>query len=116
MRKPTICIGENKAADQLCSNCTADQRLCFRYMDSTISLLLKSEILSFSPASVTVQASLFQTWSDPKLLVFSCTGSYYSHIHVYSPGAGADNPVGSIFFHKHKSSAHLHTPSKFSPI
>ena len=31
----------------LCSNCTADQRLCVRYLDSTISLLLKSEISSF---------------------------------------------------------------------
>ena len=43
MGKPTICIGENKGADQLRSNCKADQRLCFRYSDSTISLLLKSE-------------------------------------------------------------------------
>ena len=71
MRKPTICIGENKAADQLCSTCTADQRLCFRYMDSTI-LLLKSEISSIQPASVTVQAGLCQTWSEFK----SRTGSY----------------------------------------
>ena len=47
LRKSTICIGENKAADQLCSNCTADQRLCFRCTDSTILLLFKSEILSF---------------------------------------------------------------------
>ena len=31
IRKPTTCMGENKAADQLCSNCTADQHLCFRY-------------------------------------------------------------------------------------
>ena len=45
--KPTICIGENKGADQLRSNCEADQRLCFRYSDSTIPLLLKSEISSF---------------------------------------------------------------------
>ena len=45
VRKPTVCIGENKAADQLCSNCTADQRLCLRYKDSTILLL--SEISSF---------------------------------------------------------------------
>ena len=29
------------------SNCEADQRLCFRYTDSTISLLLKSELSSF---------------------------------------------------------------------
>ena len=34
MRKLDFCICENKAADQLCSNCTADQRLCFRYLDS----------------------------------------------------------------------------------
>ena len=36
MGKPTICIGENKDADQLCGNREADQRLCFRYSDSTI--------------------------------------------------------------------------------
>ena len=47
MRKPTIYIGENKDADQLRGNCEADQRLCFRYSDSTIPLLLKSEISSF---------------------------------------------------------------------
>ena len=40
-------IGENKGADQLRSNCEADQRLCFRYMDSAIPLLLKFEISSF---------------------------------------------------------------------
>ena len=40
---------------------------------------------------------------------------YYGHIHVYSPGAGADNLLRT-FFHKHKSSVHLHTPSKFPPI
>ena len=41
MGKPTICIGENKDADQLRGNREADQRLCFRYSDSTIPLLLK---------------------------------------------------------------------------
>ena len=46
MRKPTICICENKGADQLHSNCEADQRLCFRYTDSTITLLSKSKISS----------------------------------------------------------------------
>ena len=34
MRKPTLCICKNKDADQLCGNRTADQRLCFSYMDS----------------------------------------------------------------------------------
>ena len=38
MGKPTICLGENKGADQLRGNREADQRLCFRYSDSTIPL------------------------------------------------------------------------------
>ena len=42
MRKPAFCICENKDADQLCGNRTADQRLCFRYTDRTIPLLPKS--------------------------------------------------------------------------
>ena len=36
MGKPTICIGENKGADQLRGNREADQRLCFRFSDGTI--------------------------------------------------------------------------------
>ena len=40
MGKPTICICETKGADQLRGNREADQRLCFRYSDSTIPLLL----------------------------------------------------------------------------
>ena len=44
--KKDFCICENKAADQLCGNRTTDQQLCFRYMDSTIPLLPKSEISS----------------------------------------------------------------------
>ena len=46
MRKPTFCICENKDADQLRGNREADQRLCFRYIDSTIPILCKSEISS----------------------------------------------------------------------
>ena len=46
MRKPTICICENKDANQLRGNREADQRLCFRYLDSTIPLLPKSKISS----------------------------------------------------------------------
>ena len=38
---------------------------------------------------------------------------YFGHIHVYSPGAGADNTLGPKYFHKHKS-CHLLIPSKFS--
>ena len=35
VRKPDFCLCENKGADQLRSNCEADQRLCFRCTDST---------------------------------------------------------------------------------
>ena len=55
MRKPDFCICENKGADQLCGNRTTDQHLCFRYTDSTIPLLFKSEISSLWPSSVAVQ-------------------------------------------------------------
>ena len=44
MRKPDFCICENKGADQLRGNREADQRLCFRYSDSVIPLLPKSEL------------------------------------------------------------------------
>ena len=64
MRKNNFCIWENIATDQLCSNCTADQRLCFRYRYSTIPLLPKSEISSLKPSSVVVQPGLCRTWSE----------------------------------------------------
>ena len=38
---PLVCICENKGADQLRSNCAADQRLCFCYTDGKIPLLPK---------------------------------------------------------------------------
>ena len=52
MGKPTIYIGENKGADQLRSNCEADQRLYFRY---TPLFSLLSKFPSLQPSSVTVQ-------------------------------------------------------------
>ena len=42
VRKPAFCICENKDPDQL-----RGKRLCFRYTDSTIPLISKSEISSF---------------------------------------------------------------------
>ena len=50
VRKSAFCICENKDGNR-----EADQSLCFRYTDSTISLLLKSEISSlylYSPVCV----------------------------------------------------------------
>ena len=77
VRKPAFCICENKDADQLRGNLEADQRLCFRYMDSTIPLLSKSEI----------QASSHRLWLHspvcvgpgriPRRPVFTQRGSNY---------------------------------------
>ena len=77
MGKQTISIGENKDADQLRGYREADQRLCFRYSDSTLTLLLKSEISSFQLFFVLVQAGLCRTCSETTLLVFPRGGSYY---------------------------------------
>ena len=63
MRKSAFCICENKDADQLRGNREADQRLCFRYTDSAIPRLPKSEISSLQPSSVVVQPALCRTWS-----------------------------------------------------
>ena len=38
MRKSYYCLCENKCADQLCSNCTAGQRLCIRNTEKTFLL------------------------------------------------------------------------------
>ena len=64
MRKTAFCICKNKDADQLHSNCAADQRLCFCYTDNTIPLLPKSEFSSLYPSSVAVQPGLCRTWSE----------------------------------------------------
>ena len=66
MRKPDFCICENKDADQVRGNREADQRLCFRYTDSTIPLLLKSKISSLQPSSVAVQPGLSDLVGNPE--------------------------------------------------
>ena len=71
MRKQPFYICQNKDEDQLCGNREADQRLCFRYIDSTIPLLSKSEISSLKPSSVAVQPGLCRTRSKTRMLVFS---------------------------------------------
>ena len=71
MRKPTFCIIENKDTDQLRGNREAYQRLCFRYIDSRISLLSKSKISSLLSSSVAVQSGLCRNRSETRKLVFS---------------------------------------------
>ena len=76
LRKSAFCICENKDADQLRGDREADQRLCFRYTDSTIPLLPKYEISSLQPSTVIVQPGLCQTWSETPKTGFSQRGSY----------------------------------------
>ena len=66
MRKPLFffAYAKNKDSDQLRGNGEADQRLCFRYTDSTILLLAKSEISSISPSPLIVQPGLCRIWSE----------------------------------------------------
>ena len=47
MGKPTICIGENKGADQR-SNCEADQRLCFATLIIQFLYFLNLKFPAFS--------------------------------------------------------------------
>ena len=82
MRKPAFCICENKDADQLRGNREADQRLCFRYLDSMIPLLSKSKISSLWPSSVAVQPGLCRTRSETIMLVFSRRGSFKRKLNV----------------------------------
>ena len=64
MKKTDFCICENKDADQLRGYREADQRLCFRFTDSTIHLLPKYEISSIWPSCVVVQPGLCGNWSE----------------------------------------------------
>ena len=81
VRKLAFCRCENKDADQLRGNREADQRLCFRYTDSTISLLPKYEISRLQPSSVAVQPGLCWTWSETRK-----TGLLTTRLKLYSTG------------------------------
>ena len=82
MRKPDFCICENKDADQLRGNREADQRLCFRYTDSTLPLLSKYENTSLLPSSVAVKPGLCRTWSETPKTGFLRTRLYYDMAKV----------------------------------
>ena len=62
--------GRNKDADQLRGNREADQRLCFRYTDSTFPPLLIPKLSRFYVSSVTVQAGLSWTWLKTQIVGF----------------------------------------------
>ena len=45
--------------------------------------------------------------------IFAC---FFFYIHVYIPGAGTDNPLGSEFLYKHKPFVALVICCKFLPL
>ena len=83
MRKPAFCICENKDTDQLRGYREADQRICFRYTDSTIPPLPKYEISSFLLSSVTVQPGLCMTWSETPKTGFLITRLIYKSLDEF---------------------------------
>ena len=58
MRNPAFCICENKDADQLRGNRETDQRLCFRYTDSSIPLLIRN----FKPLAILCGCRAWFVW------------------------------------------------------
>ena len=85
MRKPDICISENKGADQLWGNHTSDQRFCFHYTVSKIPPLPKSILSSLMPFSVIAQPGLCQTWSETPKTSFLAWWLIYKHNYVFFP-------------------------------
>ena len=76
MRKPAFCICENKDADQLRGNREADQRLCFRYMDSTIPLLSNTKSQDSSHLLWLYSPVCVGPGRKPRRPVFSQRGSF----------------------------------------
>ena len=99
MRKPVFCICENKDTDQLRGNREADQRLCFRYTDSTIPLRSKSEISSLYLSSVALQPGLCRTWSKTRKTDFLTTRLKYK--------AYAEAETYRVFRQNHHTWQHL---------
>ena len=69
MRKQAVAYAKTKTE----INCADDQRLCFRYIDSTIPLHPKSEFLILEPSPVVIEPGLCR---KPRREVFSRFGSY----------------------------------------
>ena len=84
LRKTAFCVCENKDADQLRGNREADQRLCFRYIDSTILLPPIHKISSLWPHCVVVQPGLCRTWSETPKTGFLTTRLKLFH-NIYRP-------------------------------
>ena len=70
----------------------ADQRLCFRYTDSTFPPLLIPKFSRFWVSSVTVQAGLCWTWSETQIVGFVMHRLIFCFLSVvkYTSGSYSD--------------------------
>ena len=66
------------------------------------------QALSLCPFVASLKKNTFEVWFY--------TSFFHVFIHVYSPGAGADNPFGSEFLYKHKPFVTLLICCKFPPL
>ena len=82
MRKPDFGLCKNKGADQLRSNCEADQHLCFCCTDTTIPPLLIHKLLR----SENVKDCWCQTWSEMRKTGFLVSWLIYAMIIFMLPG------------------------------
>ena len=64
-------ICEQQRHRSACASAHSDQRLCFRCLDSVMSLVSVTKISSLMLASVAEQASLSLTWSETPEDMFS---------------------------------------------
>ena len=83
IRNQTICICENAGADQLRGDREAEQRLCFRYRDSTIPLLyfLTLKFAACSHLLWSYSLVCVRPGRKPKLFVFmlsDCLEGFFS--------------------------------------
>ena len=113
MGKPTICIGENKDADQLRGYREADQRLCFRYTDSTIPPLQNFKLLAcFCACTGRFVSDLFGNHIvgfPTRWLIYMCSIRTYIFCMFFLHSWKTNSTVSAS-----RSPTNLHSMSKFT--
>ena len=78
MTKPVYAKCEQQRRRSACASTQSDQHLCYRWLDSIISLVSISEISSLYIASVAAQAGLCLTWPQSLKTGFLVMGLNYN--------------------------------------
>ena len=91
MRQPVFPICDNKDADQLCSNCAADQRPCFGYILYVMCKLWVSfvqrcfcdENLNIIPSAFSEIITIFLGCQRIPTLIFEYSCGYSKNILIF---------------------------------